>query len=77
MRVAATIAKSVERMPSQNVGGLETVSVSTQLIWRSYDVLDTTADRTLALEFDRSLSVKVGSPRGALTSRAPIATGLT
>ena len=69
LRVAALIAESVQRMPRQIVGGLPTVSVSTQLIWRSYDVLHMTADRILVLEVDRSLSVKVGSRRGVPQTR--------
>ena len=66
LRTFAPIAESVQRMARQILGGLPPVSVSTQLIWRSYDVLDMGVDRTDALDFDWSLSVKVRAPHDTL-----------
>ena len=66
LRVAAPIAKSIKRKPSQIVGGLETVSVSAHSVWTTADVRYMAVDRPDALELERSLSVEVGSQRGAL-----------
>ena len=62
LRTFAPIAESVQRVARQIVGGLPPISVSTQLIWQSYDVLDMGVGRTDTLEVDWCLSVKVRAP---------------
>ena len=66
LRVAAPIAESIQRMPSQIVGGLPAVSVLAHSIWTTADVRYMAVDRPDALELERSLSGQVGSQRGAL-----------
>ena len=67
LRTFAPIAESVHWMARQIVGGLQPVSVSTQLILSTSDVLDMAVDRPDALEVDWSSNVKVRAPRETLS----------
>ena len=60
------IAKTTQRMPRQIPRLLVTVLDLDQLIYSSSDVLNTTKDRTDALELDRSWRGEVVVPRWTL-----------